>query len=205
MVMVNINNSHAVHKVTIQQESIVLNVMFLNTGMLPLKDVLPVKQDTLGTKELTNAHAVNYQDKFLELNAFAHHQKQTGMKSQRPAHAHQTPSEINAFHAQPQDNGTGELTPVSAHHQPMFGTELNVSAQLEDTDQTVLNAQPQDTGTSPQINVHAEHHSSGTEQIVSALNHISYIKEDVPNVQMDLNGKIINAKNAIALIKNCKF
>ena len=62
-------------------------VMPPSTGMLPTKDVLPVKLDTPGTKLPEFAHAANCQDKSSELNASAHHQKLNGTLFQRPAHA----------------------------------------------------------------------------------------------------------------------
>jgi hypothetical protein len=86
-VWVNINNNHAAHKDTTLLESIVLSVMPPSTGMLPTKDVLPVKLDTPGTKLPEFAHAANCQDKSSELNASAHHQKLNGTLFQRPAHA----------------------------------------------------------------------------------------------------------------------
>lgn len=159
----------------------------------------------LGMLLSTNAHAVNYQDKSSVLTVSAHHQKLNGTAPQKPAHAHQIPTVNNANHAQLQDNGTTKQTPVNAHHQPQYGTEINVFAQLEDMDQTVSNAQPQDTGTSIPTNVNAEAPSSGTVKTVSALNHISCIKEDVLNAQMDINGKTTNVKNATAPTKIWKF
>lgn len=173
MVTVIIQDKHAAQKDIMLQEFIVLNVMLLNIGMPLLKDVLAVKLDTLGMQLFTNAHAVIYQDKLLEPIVYAHHQKLNGTIPLKLAHAHQTPMEINANHAQLQDNGTIKLTPVTAHHQQQYGTELNAFAQLEDMDPTVFNAQPQDTGISPLINVHADLHSSGTDKIVYAHNHIS--------------------------------
>ena len=87
-----------------------------------------------------------------------------------------------------------EPTPAIAHHQLASGMELNVSAQLENTDHHVLNAQPQDIGTLPATNVFAKSHSSGTERNVSARNHTSCTKEDVLNAQTDTLGKTTNVK-----------
>lgn len=203
--MVNINNNHAAHKDIMLQESIVLNVMPQNIGMLLTKDVLLANQDILGIKLYINAHAVNYQDKLLVLTVYAHHQKLNGTLLQRLAHAHQTLTEINANHVQHQESGTIKTILVNAHHQLTSGTEINVSVQQVDMDQTVLNVHLQDIGIPLLTNVTVEHHSSGTVKTVSAHNHISYTKEDVLNAQMDSDGKTINVKNATAPSKNWKF
>lgn len=203
--MVNISNSHAAHKDITSQEFIVLNVMHPNIGTQPIKDVLLAKQDTPGTNLFINAHAVNYQDKLSELTVPAHHQKPNGTVPQRLALAHQTPTVINAYHAQHQEYGTINPTLVNAHPQLTSGTELNASAQLENTDQTVLNAQPQDIGTSPLTNVTVEPPSPGTDKTVFAHNHTSCIKEDVLNAQMDSDGKTTNVKNATAPSRIWKF
>lgn len=152
-----------------------------------------------------NAHVVNCQDKSLEDNVFAHHQKAFGVILQRPAHAHQTPSETTVSHAQPQESGITEPTLVTAHHQLTSGTEPNVSAQLENMDPTVLNAQPQDIGTLPPINAFVIAHSSGTDKNAFAQPHISFIKEDVLNAQKDTLGKTTNVKHVHAPSKIYKF
>jgi hypothetical protein len=41
----------------------------------------------------------------------------------KPAHAHKILSVISVSHAQLQESGTKEQTPVSAHLQKMFGME----------------------------------------------------------------------------------
>lgn len=109
------------------------------------------------------------------------------------------------FHAQPQESGTMEPTPATAHHQLTSGPEANASAQLEDMDHHVLNAQPQDTGMFQPTNVFAKNHSSGTELTASAHKDSSCIKEDVPDAQMDTLGKTTNVKLAHAPSKIWKF
>lgn len=87
----------------------------------------------------------------------------------------------------------------------MSGMETNVSVQLVDMDQVAFNAQPQEDGTWLLTNVFVIHHLSGMDKIVFAHNHISYIKEDVLNVQLDSNGLIIDVKNVIVIVKISKF
>ena len=176
------------------QVFIVSNVMLQNIGMPSTKDVLLVKLDTPGMPTCINAHVANYQDKSSELTASAHHQKLFSMPPQIPAHAQLELTVTTVFHAQLQESGTMVPTPVNAHHQQLSGTETNVSAHQEDTDHHVLNAQPQDTGMLPPTNVFVKDHSSGTDKTVSAHHHTSCTKEDVPDVQMDTLGKIINVK-----------
>ena len=118
------------------------------------------------------------------------------MPPQRPAHANQTPTVTTVSHVQPQESGTTEPTPVTAHHQLASGMELNVFAQLENTDHRVLNAQLQDIGTPSATNVFAKSHSSGTERNVSVHNHTFCGKEDVLSAQMDTLGKTTNARPA---------
>ena len=72
-------------------------------------------------------------------------------------------------------------------------------------DQIVLNVPPQDIGTQPLINVYVMHLSFGMIKTVSVPVLISSIKVDVLNVQMDLNGLTINAKNATVQSKIWKF
>ena len=175
-------------------EFIVLNVMLQNIGMQHLKDVLPVSQDTPGMKLKEFAHVVNYQDKSSELIVYVHHQKHSGMPPQRPAHAPSTLSVSNVNHAQLQDNGITEQTSVNAHYQQMYGTELNVCAQLENSDQTVLNAQPQDIGILPATNVSVTLLTFGTDHNVFAHLDTLIIKEDVPDAQTDSIGKTTNVK-----------
>ena len=172
--------------------------MLQNTGMPSPKDAPSANQDTPGTTPPINAHAVNCQGKSSVSNVPAHHQKPNGMPPQKPAHAHQTPTVTTACHAQPQESGTMEPTPAIAHHQLASGMELNVSAQLENTDHHVLNAQPQDSGTPSATNVFAKSHSSGTERNVSVHNHTFCGKEDVLSAQMDTLGKTTNARPAHA-------
>jgi hypothetical protein len=169
------------------------------------KDVLLANQDTLGTTLLTNAHAANCQESFLDLNVPAQGPRPNGMLPPRLAHAHQTLSVTTVSHVQPQESGTTEPTLVNAHHQQTSGTETNVFAQLADMDHHVLNAQLQDTGMSQPINAFAKSHSSGTETNVFAHNLTSYTKEDAPNAQTDTLGKTINVKLALALSKIWKF
>lgn len=173
--------------------------------MLQPKDVLLVNQDILGIKLFINAHAVNYQDKSLTENVYAHHQKISGMKPQRLAHVHQTLLETTVFHAQLQESGTTEPTLVTAQHQLTSGTETSVSAQLVNMDLIALNAQPQDTGILPAINVFVITPLSGMDKNVFAQPRISFIKEDVPNVQKDIHGKTTNVKHAHVLLKIYKF
>jgi hypothetical protein len=201
----NINNNHAAHKATMLQALIVSSAILQKDGMPSAKDVLLASQDTLGTTLLTNAHAANCQEPFLESNVLAQRPRPNGMLPPRLAHAHQTLSVTTVSHAQPQESGTTEPTPVNAHHQQMSGTETNVFAQLANMDHHVLNAQLQDTGTSQPTNAFAKSHSSGTEPNVFAHNLTSYTKEDAPNVQTDTHGKTINAKPALALSKIWKF
>ena len=176
----------------------VLSAMLLSTGMPSAKGVLLVSQDMLGTTLLTNAHAVNCQEPLSETTVSAHHQRLNGTPPQKPAHAHQTPLVTTVFHAQPQEFGTREPTPANAHHQPTSGTDPNVFAQLASTAHHVLNAQLQDTGTSQPTNVFVKSLSSGTERNVSAHNHTSCTKEDVPSAQTDTLGKTTNVKLAHA-------
>ena len=173
--------------------------------MHPTKDVLFVKKDTDGMKNFTNAHAAIYQDKLLTDIVFAHHQKQFGTKSQKPAHAHPTPSEKTVPHVQLQESGTTDQTLVIAHHQPLSGTELNVSAQPTDTVQAALNAQLQDIGTPLLTNALAIAPSSGTVKNVSAQLDISYGKEDVLNAPKDTHGKTTNVKPVHAPSRSYKF
>ena len=156
-------------------------------------------------KNFINAHAAIYQDKSLMDIAFAHHQKQSGTKSQKPAHAHPTPSETTVPHAQLLESGTTELTLVTAHHQLLSGTELNVSAQPTDMVQAALNAPPQDIGIPLLTNAFAIAPSSGTVNNVSAQLDISYGKEDVLNAPKDIHGKTTNVKLAHAPSRNWKF
>ncbi len=197
----NTNNNHVAHKDTTSLVFIVLNVMPQNIGMPSTKDVLPVMLVTFGMLMSTNAPVVNSQDKLSEVTVSAHHQKLSGMPPQKPAHVHQTLSVTTVFHAQPQESGTTDLTLVNAQPQQLSGTDNNVSAQLEDMDHHVLNAQPQDTGMLPPTNVSVKDHSSGTDKTVFAQLDISCIKEDVPDVQMDILGKTTNVKLAHALIR----
>jgi hypothetical protein len=194
----NINNNHAALKATMLLVLTVLSAMLQSIGMPSAKDVLLVNQDTLGTTLLTNVHAVNCQEPSSELTVSAHHQRPNGMVLPRPAHAHRTHSVTTVFHAQPQEFGTMEPTPVNAHHQQTSGTELNVFAQLVDMAHHVLNAQLQDIGTFKPINVFAKNPSSGTEANVFALNHSSCTKEDVLSAQTDTLGKTTNVKLAHA-------
>jgi len=191
---VNINHKLVALKVTTLQVPIVLNVMLQNIGMQLLKDVLYVKLVILGVKLFINAHAANYQDKSLELIVFVHHQKLTGMMPQKHAHVQQIPMVIIVFHAQLQEFGILELILVTVHHQLMYGMELNVFAQLEDTDHHVLNAQLQDIGMFKLTNVVVQNHSFGTETSVFVQAHTFYIKIDVQNAPMDILGKTINAR-----------
>lgn len=151
-----------------------------------------------------NAPAVNSQDKSSETTVSAHHQRASGIPSQRPAHAQLAPSDPPVFHAHPQDSGTLALNLVNAQHQPLSGTDNNVSAQPEDMDHHVLNAHHQDIGMLPQTNVSVKNHSSGTDKNVFAQLDFSCIKEDVPDAQMDILGKTTNVKLAHALIRICK-
>ena len=169
------------------------------------KDVPFVKKDTDGMKNFTNAHAAIYQDKSLKDTVVAHHQKPSGINFQRPAHAHQIPSVISVLHAQLQESGTMQITPATAHHQPTFGMEHNVSAQPIDTVQAVLNAQLQDIGTLLPTNVSATTPSFGTVKNVSAQQDISYGKEDVLDAQMDTHGRTTNVKLAHAPSRSWKF
>lgn len=203
--IVNINNNHAAHKVTILQESIVLNVLNQNIGTPSLKNVLSVKLVTLGITSLVNAHAVSCQDQLLVINVSAQPQKLFGTVSAKPAHAQLIHSEITVLPAQPQEFGMLQLTNAFAKAQPTFGMETNASAQPIDMVQTVLNAQPQEDGIQLQTNVCAMLHSSGTDKTVFALNPTFYSKEDAENAQLDTNGSIINAKNATVTIKISKF
>jgi hypothetical protein len=199
MALDNINNHHAALKDTISLVLIVSSVILPNIGTPSTKDVLLVMLDTSGMPIATNAHAANCQDKSSEPTAFAHHQSPSGTMPQRPAHAHQTPSETTVSHAQPQESGTMEPTPANAHPQQASGTDNNVSAQLENTDHNVLNAQHQDTGILLQTNVFVKSHSSGTDKTVSAHHHTFCIKEDVPSAQRDILGKTTNVKLVHAL------
>ena len=156
-----------------------------------------MNQDTHGTKIFTNAHVVNYQDKLLEENVFAHHQKLSGV-NQKHVHAQLTPMVTIVPHVHHQEYGTSKITLVTAYHQKQSGTEPNVFAHQTDLDHHVLNAQLQDIGTTKATNVFVKNHSSGTEPTVYAQAHISYIKEDVPNAQTDILGKITNVKLAHA-------
>ena len=200
----NINNNLAALKDTMLLELIVLNATPLSTGMPLTKDVLPAMLDTSGMKKFMNAHAVKHQELLLELTVFAHHQKQSGTNPQRHVTAHQILLEMIVSHAQHQESGTMELTAVNAHHQQLSGTDNNASAQSEDMVHHVLNAHLQDIGISLQTHVFVKNHSSGTDRIVSAHHHSSYIKEDVRDVQMDTHGKITNVKLAHVLLKNYK-
>ena len=173
--------------------------------MHPTKDVLFVKKDTDGMKNFTNAHAAIYQDKFLMDIVFAHHQKQTGTMSQKPAHAHPKPTEKTVPHVQLQESGTTDQTLVIAHHQPLSGTELNVSAHSTDTVQAALNAQLQEIGTPLLTNALAIASSSGTVKNVSAQLDISYGKEDVLNAPKDTHGKTTNVKLVHAPSRRYKF
>ena len=177
------------------KESTVSSVMLPNIGILSLKDVLPVSLDILGTTLLTNVHAVKLPEALLEMIVYALTQRLSGIRMQRLAHAQPTALEINAFLAQPQDNGTTRTTHVSVHHQQLNGTELTVLAQQEGTDQAVLNARPQDTGTTRQTNVCAMCHSFGTVKTVFAHHHTSYIKEDALTAPLDTNGRRTDARN----------
>ncbi len=201
----NINSNHAAHKATILQVLTVWSALLQKDGMPSAKDVLLANQDTLGTTLLTNAHAANCQESFLDLNVPAQGPRPNGMLPPRLAHAHQTLSVTTVSHVQPQESGTTEPTLVNAHHQQTSGTETNVFAQLADMDHHVLNAQLQDTGMSQPINAFAKSHSSGTETNVFAHNLTSYTKEDAPNAQTDTLGKTINVKLALALSKIWKF
>jgi hypothetical protein len=136
------------------------------------------------------------------VNAFVHLQKLYGTVSAKPAHVQPIHSEIIVLHAQPQE--FGQTTNVFVKPQP-FGTEINVFAQKEDLGQAVLNAQLQEDGIQLLINAFVTLHLSGTVKIVYAHNHISYIKEDVENVQLASNGPIINVNNVAAIIKISKF
>ncbi len=155
-----------------------------------------VNQDTHGTIILTNAHVVNYQDKLLEVNVFAHHQKLFGVNHQKHAHVQPMPMVIIVLHVHHQEYGTTKITLVIVYHQKQSGTEPNVFAHQTDLDHHALNAQLQDIGTTKAINVFVKNHSSGTELTVYAQAHISYIKEDVLNAQTDILGKITNVKLA---------
>lgn len=197
----NTNNNHVAHKVTTLLVFIVLNVMPQNIGMPSAKDVSLVMLVTFGMLMSMNAPVVNSQDKLSEVTVFAHHQKPSGMPPQKPAHAHQTPTETTVSHVQLQEFGTTEPTLVNVLPQPTSGTDNNVSAQPEDTDHHVLNAQPQDIGMLPPTNVSVKDHLSGVELTVFAQLDISCIKEDVLDAQTDILGKTTNVKLAHALTK----
>ena len=194
----NINNNLAAQKATMLLVLIVLSAMLQNIGTPSLKDVLLASQDTLGTRTAINAHAANCQEPLSESTVFAQHQRLNGMLPPRHDHVHQTLSVTTVSHAQPQESGTTEPTLATAHHQQTSGTELNVSAQLEDMDLHVLNAQLQDSGMFKATNVSAKSHSSGTEPNVFAHSHTSSTKEDVPSAQTDILGKTTNVKLAHA-------
>jgi hypothetical protein len=119
----------------------------------------------------------------------------------RLAPALPTASEINAFHAPPQDNGTSKTTHASAHHQQPNGTEQIALVQLEDTVQAALNAQLQDIGTTKPINVSAILPSYGTDKTAFAQHLTSCTREDAQSVQMDTNGKRTDARNANAHLR----
>jgi hypothetical protein len=179
--------------------------MLQNIGMLLTKDALLANLDILGTMLLTNALVVNSPELFRMVNALARSPKIYGTLLQRPAHVQLTLLVITVFHAQPQESGTLEPTLVNAHHQQTYGTELNVSVQLEGTDHHALNVPPQDTGMFNQTNVSAKSLSSGTETNVFAHNHSSHTKADARDAPTDTLGKITNARPVHALSRICKF
>jgi hypothetical protein len=143
-----------------------------------------------------NARAVNSQEPSSEMNAYVPHPKLSGIMTLRLAPALPTASEINAFHAPPQDNGTSKITHASAHHQQQNGTEPFALAHPEDTAQAALNAQLQDIGTTKPTNVFAILHSYGTDKTAFVQHLTSCTREDAQSVQMDTNGKRTDARNA---------
>ena len=148
---------------------IVLNVMLQNIGTLLAKDVLHANQVTLGTRSLTNAHALNCRGPSSELTVSARQQRSNWMLLLKPAHAHKILSVISVSHALLQESGTKEQTPVNAHLRKMFGIEPDEFVQLGKTGHHVLNAKPQDTGTFNQINVFARSHSFGGRPVAVLL------------------------------------
>jgi len=74
-----------------------------------------------------------------------------------------TPSDLNAYHAHPQEPGITVQINAFAHHQQLNGTELNVSAQLQLMDLNAYHAQPQDSGTV--MNVFVLKREYGTDKI----------------------------------------
>ncbi len=195
----SISNRPAVHKVTTPLKvSTVSSVMLQNIGTPSLKGVSPAKLDILGTTSLMNARAVNSQEPSIKTNVFVPNLKPSGIMMLRLALVQPTASEINAFHALPQDNGTSKTTHASAQHQQPNGTEPIALAQLEDTGQAALNAQLQGIGTTKPTNVSAILHSYGTDKTVFAQHLTSCTREDAQSVQMDTNGKRTDARNANA-------
>jgi hypothetical protein len=183
----------------------VLNVMLPNIGMLLTKDALLANLDILGTMLLTNALVANSPELFRMVNVLAHSLKLFGTLLQRPAHVQLTLLVITVFHVQPQESGTLEPILANVHHQQTYGTEPNVSVQLEDTDHHALNALLQDSGMFHQTNVFAKSLSSGTETNVFAHNPSSHTKADAQDAQTDILGKITNARPVHALSRICKF
>lgn len=150
---------------------------------------------------LMNAHVVNFQDKSSVQIVSAHLQKHNGVKQQKPVHAQLIHSVTTVSHAHLQDNGTHKATPVNVQLQRLNGMEPLVNAQLEDMVHNVLNAQLQDIGIHKLTNVSAINHSPGTETIVFAHNHISFIKEDVLTVPLVTIGLKTDARNVNAITK----
>lgn len=186
-------------------ESIVLSVMHQNTGMPSHKDVLLVMLDMFGIQILMNAHVVKHPGKSLEEAVSVPHQRPNGTKQPNHAHVQSTLSETTVSHAHHQESGTLKQTHVPALHQQLNGTDQLAIVQQEDMDHHVFNAQLQDIGTLKLTNAHAPLLLFGMEKLVSALNLISFIKEDVQIAQLDTHWNKKNARNANATTRTWKF
>ncbi len=199
------NNLAVLKDTTLPMESIVSSVQHLNIGIQSCKDVSLVMPDTLGTALLINAHAVKHPDKSSVAVVYVLPPKHNGMKQRRHAHVQSTLSETTVSHAHYQGNGTLKLTLVPVLPQLQYGMVQLVPVQLEDMDHHVWNVQLQDIGMLKPINVPAPCLLFGMETTVFALNPISFTKEDAQAVQLDIHGKIINAKAAHATTRIWKF
>lgn len=196
MHIATLKNKHVVPKDSMKLASIVSNVPNQSTGTPILSSVLLVNQDTDGMMLFTLALVAIYPDKSLVESVYVLPQKLNGTTIPKPAHAHQKPMVISVNLAQPPEYGTTKTANVFVPLPLLNGTELSVSAQLENMAPTVLNAPPLDIGIMTPTNVFVPLPSSGTVKTVSVLNHGSCGKEDVLSAQKDSNGLKIDVSNA---------
>ena len=138
--------------------------------------IVSANQDHMD-QTVSNAHLKNIGMKRLKLvsamllssgaenTAFAHHQPLSTMVQNVPAQLELT--DLNVFHAQPQDSGTTPSTNVSAL-KTESGTVKTASANQVSTVQIVFNAQLKNTGMRRPKHASARLHSSGVEFTASA-------------------------------------